>query len=183
MQKIELDFHSKAYIWMDSNPGIIYSASEVLTKEVCTDLPRKSDRKQAALEILIPVGARFLYGLLGAEFIPNDSGKFSLEVLLSTNNASIFQQSIASELDLVRVGLPREYSQSVVEGALQSLNNKSLETLGCGVLQFNQAAHGEIGSSNKFFCQIAGTVVQLLTLNPVEDEKALAEIVKAYNFA
>jgi hypothetical protein len=132
---------------------------------------------------MIPVGGRILYGLLGAQFIPNNSGNFSIEVLVSTNTESVFQQSIAANLDKVRVGLPREYSQSVIDGVLYSLDKKSLEILGSGVLRFDKAAHGEIGSSNKFFRKIAATVVQLLMLDKTSNGKEVTAIVKAYSFA
>jgi hypothetical protein len=58
-----------------------------------------------------------------------------------------------------------------------------MESLGSGVLRFDKAAHGEIGSSNKFFRKIAATVVQLLMLDKASNEKEVTEIVKTYSLA
>ncbi len=183
MQNITLDFHIQARVWLQDYPGIIYGAADVIEREVGSGLAKKTGDKQAALEIIIPVGPRFLYGLLGAKFIPNDSGKIRLQVLVSTSTEPVYQKSIASEqnLDIVRVGLPGEYSNSVIEGALQALNHQLCTELGSGIIQFDQAAWGEIGSSNKIFRQIAATVVQLLALNSVNNQTQVTEIIKAYN--
>ena len=183
MKKLDLDFHSKALVWIGDYPSLIYPAIDVINQDVYTGLSINYGEKRAALEIMLPVGSRVLYGLLGAKFIPNNSGKFSLEVLVSTNSEAVFQQSLAAKLDQVRIGLPSEYSQSVIDGTLHSLDQKSLESLGSGVLRFDKAAHGEIGSSNKFFRKIAATVVQLLMLDKASNEKEVTEIVKTYSLA
>ena len=183
MKNINLNFHSQARVWIEDAPSIIYPVIDTLTKDVQTGLTRNSERqRQVALEILIPVGVRILYGLLGAKFIPHDSGKLSLAVLVSTNNEFIFEQSIASQLDRVRVGLPNEYSQSIVDGALKALDRETIVKLGSGLIQFDLAAHGEIGSSNKFFRKIAAIVVQLLTIDTGSSEQEVTEIVKNYSF-
>jgi len=184
MQNITLDFHIQARVWLQEHPQIIYSATDLIEREVGSGLEKKAGDKRAALEILIPVGPRFLYGLLGAKFIPNDSGKIVVQILVSTTEEADYKKSIASEqhLDTVRVGLPREYSNSVIEGALQALNPQSCTELGSGILRFDQAAWGEIGSSNKIFRQIAATVVQLLALNSDKNQTQLTEIIKAYTY-
>lgn len=165
MLTINLDYHGKACVWMDDSPSIIYPVIDIISQDLKTNLPQKSNPKKVVLEVLIPVGARICYGLLGVEFIPNSSGKLSLEVCLSTENEAIFVKSIAAKLDVVRVGLPKEYGNGVIEGVKLGLNERFLEVLGSGVLRFDQAAHGEIGSSNQFFRQISATIIQLLSLD------------------
>lgn len=188
MQTINLDFHSRARVWLKDKPRIIYPALDIITldmitKDMQTGLAYKPDRRQTALEIIIPVGPRVCYGLLGAEFIPNNFGKLSVEVRVSTENESIFPSSIADEFDTVKIGLPEEYSQSVIDGIVNSLNNQIIQTLGSGVIKIEQAAHGEISSSKKMFRNIAATVIQLLLLDQVSPQEEVTEIVKTYGLA
>lgn len=91
MQTINLDFHGQARVWIKDSPSIIYPALDIITREIKGGLARKSGIRQAALELIIPVGPRVCYGLLGVQFIPNDSGKLSVEVRVSTENESIFR--------------------------------------------------------------------------------------------
>jgi len=65
--------------------------------------------------------------------------------------------------DQVRRGLPREYADSVMEGAIYT---NSISPLGSGVLQFNCAAHGEVGSSPNAFRQLGEMVTRLLQMDP-----------------
>jgi hypothetical protein len=178
MQTINLDFHSQARVWIKDSPSIIYPALDIITLEIQGSLARKSGTRQAALELIIPVGPRVCYGLLGVQFIPNDSGKLSVEVRVSTENESIFKNSMAAQVDTVRIGLPREYSQSTIEGIVSSLNQRNIETLGSGVIRLEQAAHGEISSSQKFFRNIAASVMRLLLLDRVSPQEEVTEIVK-----
>jgi hypothetical protein len=178
MQTINLDFHSQARVWIKDSPSIIYPVLDIITQEIKGSLVRKSGTRQATLELIIPVGPRVCYGLLGVQFIPNDSGKLSVEVRVSTENESIFKNSMAAQVDTVRIGLPREYSQSVIEGIISSLNQRTIEILGSGVIRLEQAAHGEISSSKKFFRNIAASVMQLLLLDQVNPQEEVTEIVK-----
>ena len=182
MQTIKLDRHAQARVWIDENPRAIYPATEIISKNIANGLTKKNKNKnkRGSIEIIIPVGARFFYGFLGAEFIPNDSGSFGIELLVSTEHENIYAESIASEFDQIRLGLPSEYSQSVLAGAIESLAEKKLGEFGSGILRFDQAAHSQIGSSNKFFRHIARTVVQLLMIDRSRKEE-ISEIVKTYS--
>ncbi|MFP5269071.1 hypothetical protein [Coleofasciculus sp.] len=180
MQTIKLDRHVQARVWIDENPRAIYPATEIISKNIANGLTKKNKNKRGSVEILIPVGARFFYGFLGAEFIPNDSDSFGIEILVSTEHENIYAESIASEFDQIRLGLPSEYSQSVLDGAIESLAEKKLGEFGSGMLRFDQAAHSQIGSSNKFFRHIARTVVQLLMIDRSRKEE-ISEIVKTYS--
>ena len=178
MQTINLDFHGQARVWIKDSPSIIYPALDIITREIKGGLARKSGIRQAALELIIPVGPRVCYGLLGVQFIPNDSRKLSVEVRVSTENESIFKNSMAAQVDTVRIGLPREYSQSAIDGIVSSLSHQIIETLGSGVIRLEQAAHGEISSSGKFFRNIAASVMRLLLLDQVSPQEEVTEIVK-----
>lgn len=72
--------------------------------------------------------------------------------------------------------MPSEYSQSVIGGVKLSLDEQLASYLGSGVILINQAAHGEVGSSNNFFKQITIIVMQLLVLDSAISPKKVAEI-------
>jgi len=180
---INLDLHGQACVWLQDSPEILYyPALDIINKDLKTGLVQKlKARKQAVLEIMIPVGPRVCYGLLGAQFIPNDSDKLSLEVRVSTEEESIFESSIAAQVDTVRIGLPEEYSQSVIDGIVASRDYEMIKTLGSGVILVDKAAHGEINSSKKFFRNIAATVIQLLLLKKASTKSEVTDIVKNYS--
>jgi hypothetical protein len=185
MQTIDLGFHSQARVWLKDSLPFIYPALDIISQDIQTGLACKSETRQAALEIFIPVGPRVCYGLLGAKFIPNPSGKLSVEVRVSTENESIFSSSMAAQVDTVKIGLPEEYSQSVMEGIVNSLTNdaKLIETLGSGVIAIEQAAYGEISSSKKMFRNIAATVIQLRLLDQASCQDEVTKIVKTHSLA
>lgn len=185
MQTIDLGFHSQARVWLKDSLPFIYPALDIISQDIQTGLACKSETRQAALEIFIPVGPRVCYGLLGAKFIPNPSGKLSVEVRVSTENESIFSSSMAAKVDTVKIGLPEEYSQSVMEGIVNSLidDAKLIETLGSGVIAIEQAAYGEISSSKKMFRNIAATVIQLLLLDQASCQDEVTKIVKTHSLA
>lgn len=184
MQTIDLGFHSQARVWLKDSLPFIYPALDIISQDIQTGLACKSETRQAALEIFIPVGPRVCYGLLGAKFSPNPSGKLSVKVRVSTENESIFSSSMAATVDTVKIGLPEEYSQSVMEGIVNSLTDpKLIETLGSGVIAIEQAAYGEISSSKKMFRNIAATVIQLLLLDEASCQDEVTKIVKTHSLA
>lgn len=182
IKNIILDRHAVAKVWLEELPLAIYSADYLITEVIDKNLKNNSVTRKAALEIIVPVGPKSLYGLLGAEFEPNDSGHLVLEVLVSTDNEPIYTKSLANDLDLVKVGLPSEYKESVVDGILDHLkNNQISHQLGSGILKIDRAAHGEINSSNKFFRQIAITLIQLLMLEGAISDTEVTDIINTNN--
>ena len=178
MKTLDLGYNSKARVWINESPGIIYPVIEVITQDIQTELTEKFDYKQATIEMMIAASPRICYGLLGVKFIPNSTGKLSLEILVSPENEALFEESLAKGFDTVRIGCTKEYSQSVIKGVRQSLNHQVIQGLGSGVICFDVAAHGEISSSNKLFCHLATTLINLLLLNTVSNEKEITELVK-----
>lgn len=112
-----------------------------------------------------------MYGLLGAAFVPAATGHLRVEVAGSEDTGNVFFASLASSLDDVFVGLPREYVESVLDGACSASN---IHDLGAGILRFDCAAHGHVGSSQALFRQLGEAVVLLFGIDP--DEEARQEI-------
>jgi hypothetical protein len=115
-----------------------------------------------AVELFTHAGGYCPYGLLGAEFVPQDSHVLLLQVSVSSADGRCFDAALAGAIDEVRFGLPREYAEGVLDGAAAA---GAIHVLGSGVLRFRCAAHGKVGSSSNHFRRLAMLVVQLLCLN------------------
>lgn len=134
-------------------------------------------RAAAAVEMIIPSAGRALYGLLGAKFVSDRSGELLVKLAVSENVEAEIDWSLASSIDKVCAGLPVEYADSVLDGVIHSG-----KILGSGVLFFNCAAHGEIGSSPQMFRQLALRVVRLIasaSMRKSFSEEELAELLSA----
>jgi hypothetical protein len=114
--------------------------------------------------------------VLEAEFTPTNLGEFSIKVAASANTGNSVDWSLAASVDEVCAGLPLEYSESVIEGALSTA-----DLLGSGILCFEGGAHGAVGSSNRIFRHLATTAVRILAC-PFESvsEKNLTELVAGF---
>jgi hypothetical protein len=126
--------------------------------------------------MLIPTGGCFIYGLLEAEFTPTNLGEFSIKVATSANTGNPVDWSLAASVDEVCAGIPLEYSESVIEGALSAG-----DILGSGILCFEGGAHGAVGSSKRIFRHLATTAVRILVC-PFESvsEENLTAIVGSF---
>jgi hypothetical protein len=174
MQTIDLGLQGKARIWEEQPlvfpvfPGdYIPVCHQVVDERIETILDDTKtgvlSLRQVMIEILAPLGARFLYGCLGAMFIPNNSGKLVLEVWISTESERQLNNSLASSLDVVRNGITEEYASSIVEGAKLKLQETGISNIfGSGEIYFRRGAFGEIGSSRAFFHDLAYAVIQLM---------------------
>lgn len=172
MKEIDLGLTGKARIWQEAEPlyfpgdytPVIYAEVDEINEIILNNAKIGSlPKKTVMIEILAPLGAKFLYGCLGAIFEPNDSGKLVLRVSVSTESERQLQTSLASSLDIVRVGITEEYAYSVVNGAKLKLQEpKITEIFGSGEIYFKWGAFGEIGSSRAFFHDLAYTVIEVM---------------------
>ncbi|WP_414752979.1 hypothetical protein [Anabaena sp. CCY 9910] len=171
MKALDLGLNGKARIWQDEPfyfPGdyrpIFYP---VVDERVETILDNTKiglfSQRSVMMEILAPLGARFLYGCLGAIFEPNHSGKLVLKVSISTELERQLNNTLASSLDVVRVGINEEYADSVADGAKLKLQESDISNLfGSGEISFKWGAFGEIGSSKAFFHDLAYAVIEVM---------------------
>lgn len=160
-------------IYPDSYPDFSFSLS--------SDRAFTPVQQKAAVEMITPSAGRALYGLLGAEFVSDRSGsllvKLAVSEAVSEGVEPELDWSLASSIDKVCAGLPVEYADSVFDGVIHAG-----KILGSGVLFFNCAAHGEIGSSPQMFRQLALKVVRLIASASVREslsEEELAELLSA----
>lgn len=126
--------------------------------------------RTVAVEVLVPLGARAEYGLLGGEFSPMASTTLlRVDVFYGVGD---HVASLASGFDEVRAGLPREFARAV--GAeIESLRGRV--EVSPGVLTLSYAAHGLVGSSERMFRRLARWLVMSATTGDgVPDEELLS---------
>lgn len=163
--QFEFDFRqrqAKARVWLDALPDWPCPPSQVVEETVPAEGSRCDGPRRAAVEWLAHTGGHFPYGLLAAEFVPQESNRLLLQTLVSADEGPCFPASLAGVTDNVRFGLIAEYAGGVMDSALEA---EAALRLGSGVLRFHHTAHGEVGSSTNWFRRLTGLVVQLLCLD------------------
>lgn len=163
MNRIFLSKERVARIWLDDAPvhkdfNSLLAASATQKKENAVYLRYQ----KVKIELLLPLGGRFLYGLLGCELSLYDQTKRRVELQLQ-NGGDIFAQSLAQDLDIVHSGLPVGFENSVLDEAGACMSELDPESKFC--VSFYDAAYGEVGSSISIFkrlCRAAISVVVML---------------------
>lgn len=164
MTILMLSKERRARVWLDKLPeNEVFLAS-------ATDHHRRIDvagncaskRKIVAVELFIPLGGRFLYGLLGCEAIGEKSSTLDVVVQTSLKKEKQFTDSLAGKLDLVWWGLPDEYANAILNGATAGISKFGSPT--AQSIRFCCAAHGEIGSTVSIFERLGMVTTALLTL-------------------
>ena len=178
MIMLTLPFHRKARIWFGDLPQACLEAKQVIDRSFCLASPGLKNRHDLAIEIFVPKGARFEYGLLGGEFIPDDSG--CLQVFVSAASEGVpFNESLASKLDEVWIGLPLSYARAIMDGV--AIAEKELAFLPSGKLHFNCAAYGTAGSCVAIFRTLSTTIVKLLRLgNSLDTQREMVPFLQAF---
>jgi hypothetical protein len=156
-QAFELGSHGRVRLWWDELPGASYAVAEILATHLPCGASNISGSREVAVEYFSPRGGRALYGLLGAHFTPATAGGLAIEVAVSVDGGQPLESSLASRVDDVAVSLPRYNGEAVTAGAAEVG-----EMLGSGVLRFDQAAHGLVGSAPGVFRTLARAIVHLL---------------------
>src|SRR5437762_10186888 len=116
VKNIELGRHRRARIWLGSLPDAAYRSPGKLTRSWVASLAPPVPNRSAAIELLVPKGGRFAYGLLGGVFEEIPQPQFVLDVQEGTTDDHAYTSSLAEPLDLIRVGLPTEYCKAIVDG-------------------------------------------------------------------
>ncbi len=155
-----LGFHRKVRIWINELPPAKYEIFQTIRCILRAERTMKIERTCAAIELLVPRGGRIEYGLLGAEFAANRSNEVTIEVGISDPAPPPYCDSLAASVDQVRLGLTVDFAQSVVEGA--TCAQEKFECLPSGVLLFNCAAHGAVGSNRFIFRGLGAAAVRLV---------------------
>lgn len=116
------------------------------------------------LEVMIPRGARALYGLLGGRFVPSDEGgKLLVRTAIESDITPVYGDALLAPIEPVKVGLPAEYALAAVHGVERAVS-KGVD-LRPGSLEFCYAGHGEASSNAPIFDQLGYSLTNLLCLS------------------
>jgi len=159
-------------VWIDEIPDAEYVSASVLRKDIPCEFSSEITGSFVAIERTVITGARKLYGLLGGSFRPMKTAYCRLETGMSADDPEVGSRALSrSETSIIK-GLPSEYGQAVMEGALKFQGFKS------GHVVFDHACHTAIGSSPVHFAQIAYATVTMLFSGSSRNEADLSDKVK-----
>jgi hypothetical protein len=118
-------------------------------------------RRSVAVELMRPRGGRTEYGLLGADYVPDE--RFgALSVHMPKAEQGAVNRPYVSDLivrpEWARAGLPPPYAEAVRSAVVAT----PAETLRPGTLRFNCAAHGAVGSTAKIFAELTRLLLVLV---------------------
>jgi hypothetical protein len=173
MKTFDLEKFKRARVWLNDLPPCEYASSKVLTHIFPASNSRKANVHRAAIEILVPLGPRSMYALIGGEYSPDNSNALEVELAIS-DDGPIFSDSLASSGDVVKIGLPSEYAQGVFKGL--SIGCTDLNWIGAGKLRITCSAHGVMWSNEAIYSQVASILIKLI--NSVQSDMSDAAIMK-----
>jgi hypothetical protein len=162
MKALQLTKFAKARVHWQPRPALMFEAEGVLTGETTASGPPRL-KGFVTIEALVPRGARADYGLLGVAFDPGGAGHLRAAVRYCSADGVRWTESLATSIDDVRIGLPKEYSDASLEGILSGLRQPPP-----GSLSIAEAAHGLVGSSAAFFRRLGCVAGQLVFLDESE---------------
>lgn len=175
MRTLTRDSGVVARIWLDDLPAVTYPPFNTIERRLETHRLVLGTARSIAVEVAGMVGHPSSYGLLGASFTPLPVDQLLIQVVCSTENGCLLDWALAGRCDEVHAGLPAEYASSVLDAAGTA---DGVADLSAGLLRFDHAAHGDVGSSSWFFGQLGRLLVSLLPrdVSQIRDDE-LAEII------
>lgn len=174
--KIYLNANQTARAWFGALPEARYPDDDWVKAEVgLSNVGFRQNR--VAIELAVHIGPMIEYALLGCEFEPGASDSPVIAVAASPSSlTSPFPDNLVQISDDVRVGLPSEYLNGILEGA--SIGIEERGGMPNGVLRFGVAAHGAVGSSHMVFSRSAHIAVMLMDMQSGASEAVVAECIE-----
>lgn len=165
MRTLELTKHRRARIWLSELPIAGFPAIETLQRDFQAE--KRSvfniSKKVSAIEVYVPLGGRFMYGLLGGKLREDDSDKYTVDVNISQPNGKEFENPISGNAMSAYVGLPSEYVDAIFTGV--DFAKKRSDKFFGGKLSIDHAAYSKVGSSSILFANLAVILINLLNMN------------------
>jgi hypothetical protein len=168
--KLSLDLGKcrQVNVWLHDLPDAGFEGEE--RTEIILPAAKASFVRRGALEMLVPIGGRLIYGLLGGILVPANPVVLRVEIHISENRSKRFNGAILKS-EKTFVGLPREYVPGI-QRAL-AISGDHIPTLPAGSIKLEHAAHGEVSSNQAIFGHLTISLIKLFSLEniqPVEDE-------------
>lgn len=165
MKILQLTEYARARVWFDRSV-CEYSQAGSLKTVLHGEPTAHVSRQHIVVEAFVPRGGLAQYGLLGLQFDKAKSMVLRVEVPYSEGAADPWPGSLASGVDDVRLGLPREYAHAILNAAAVSAERRFPP----GAIKAVEAAHGQVGSSTRFFESLATCVIELMQDECSEDQ-------------
>ncbi len=166
----------KGILWINKIPEIKYNTVEILklTKEAKGKIVERD--VTVALELLLGPRDISNYVLLGVRYTSSKDNVLKVNINVSDFDDVILSDRIASSVDEVHAGIPREYALAIINEV-----EKLTDELGCssGTLSFDIGAHGHIGSSRAVFAKATRILMKLISVSSYDNREELKEIVSS----
>jgi hypothetical protein len=154
--------YRRARVWLDEPLPCAFRADETLRTSVAAVASATTTLRRAAVEIFVPLGAKFDYGLVGGEWRPGTGNRLHVTVGVTTAPQAAYRESLSGRLEDVEVGLLREYAAAIVD---EIEFGPAAPPAIAGALTIAHAAHGTVGSSASIFWWLTDVLMQLLALD------------------
>lgn len=161
MTEFDLPFLGKARVWLSTLPQIDVVNTDVVRRSVPSRPSTVGETRSACVELYFPAGARARYALLAGTFVPGPGELLTTELPICDGVGARLDWALASKVDEVRPGLPREYVGAIFKGL-----SSAGDILGAGVMTLGPAAHSLAGSSSDMFERAARTLLEILGADP-----------------
>lgn len=175
MMELLLSKERKARVWLDGLPYAFHLSDRNQYIRTPQGVAVPAAHRHCAIELFIPLGGRFNYGLLGCSVDDSEKQPEAIVVDASTRRSEVFADSLIKNLEEVHWGLDEEFADSVLDGALNGVAEFGLPGR---QIHFNVAAHGEVGSSPKIFSRL-GRLLIALTVCEGENQEDLSSLFEA----
>lgn len=175
MKALKLSKERSARVWIDENPpiGTSVNNSRVSHRAIKIQEVRPLKHKIVTIELLVPLGGRFLYGLLGCEVMGERTSPLDVVVETSVEVKSEFFESLAGNIDTVWSGISDEYTDAILDGASMGASKFGVPPV--GQIKFCFGAYGEIGSTGSIFERLGMAAMALLTSS---DNMSIEEVLE-----
>lgn len=161
LRYIDLGKYRKARVWLDELPPMPTGRATLLQRTLYLQCSSHQALRKAGLELFIPAGPSFLYGLLGATISEAAVSTFEVELRTLLRQDHIYSSSLAGSAGTAFWGLPGEYSEAVMNGVALALNQQC--RLGAAKLSIGVAAFSAVGSNNEIFKRLGFNLVRLFS--------------------
>lgn len=163
MLELNLNYLRKARIWFKQNDELLLGGNNVDKESYSPTGAGNVVNTTVIIELLVPRGARNIYGLLGADCIASTLN--SIDVAVTSGNVlkpGLLSDSLAGKMEPVQLCLPDEFRTSVLEEIKLMFDNNELKL--SGKLDYHYGAFSAISSNKWIFRKLAKLTIKLFSI-------------------
>ncbi|WP_146744642.1 hypothetical protein [Herbaspirillum rubrisubalbicans] len=181
MKEFNLTRERRARVWVNSSEfpdAMFFNERCVLrSRDVYCQGDQRVRRTAIAVELFIPAGGRFLYGMLSGQAFGREASQSMIQIAdITSGRRDKIAGSLAGSLDAITPRVDAEYHDSILEGAsaaVQAFEIFPKEFIFCAGRQ------GALGSSPTLFRRLAHICVTLLASSDADIGRRLEDLVNA----